>query len=117
VHADDAVMLVLATHLDDDLSRLRAGEALSRVLLSATALGLTTCPLTEPLNDARSRVSLACDVFDGEAHPQALIRLGAPASNADPPTPVSRRPVSETTTWSAEFEHGYSGRTGGTSSP
>jgi nitroreductase len=104
--AEQAVMLVLATKNDDDLSRLRAGEALSRVLLSATALGLATCPLTEPLNDARSRVALACEVFDGEAHPQALIRLGVPAPDGEPPMPAPRRSVSETTTWSTEIGGG-----------
>ena len=104
--ADDAVLLVLATNRDDDLARLQAGEALSRVLLSATALGLATCPLTEPLNDVRSRLALACEVFDGEAHPQATIRLGALAADADPPPLLPRRTVSETTTWSSRFDGG-----------
>jgi nitroreductase len=98
---DDAVMLVLATRRDDDVSRLRAGEALSRVLLSATALGLATCPLTEPLNDPRGRLALACEVFDGDAHPQALVRLGVPDSHGEPPPPSPRRGVSETTTWTS----------------
>jgi len=104
--ADDAVLLVLATNRDDDLARLQAGEALSRVLLSATALGLATCPLTLPLNHARSRLALACEVFDGEAHPQALIRLGVPVSDADPPPLLPRRTVSETTTGSPRFDGG-----------
>lgn len=103
---DDAVMVVLGTNRDDDLARLRAGEALSRVLLSATALGLATCPLTEPLNDVRGRLALACEVFDGEAHPQAMIRLGTLAADADPPPLLPRRTVSETTTWSSRFDGG-----------
>lgn len=62
-------------------------------------MGLASCPLTEPLNDMRSRLALACEVFDGGAHPQALIRLGGhPAEGAAPP-PTARRPVGETTTW------------------
>jgi nitroreductase len=103
---DDAVMVVLGTNRDDDVARLRTGEALSRVLLSATALGLATCPLTEPLNNVRSRLALACEVFDGEAHPQALIRLGLPVPDTDPPPPGPRRSVSETTTWSERFDGG-----------
>ncbi len=99
---DDAVMLVLGTDRDDDVMRLRAGEALSRVMLSAAAMGLATCPLTEPLNDNRNRVALACEVFDGEAHPQALIRLGVPATDVGAPPLLPRRPVSDTTTWGAE---------------
>ena len=95
---DDAVLLVLGTREDNDEMRLRAGEALSHLTLTATAMGLANCPLTEPLNDMRSRLGLACEVFDGEAHPQALIRLGLPPDDVPPPT-TERRPVSETTTW------------------
>ena len=76
--ADGAVLVVLGTRQDNDDTLLRAGEALSQITLTATAMGLASCPLTEPLNDMRSRLGLACEVFDGEAHPQALIRLGLP---------------------------------------
>ncbi len=95
---DDATMVVLGTEADNDLMRLRAGETLSRITLSAAAMGFATCPLTEPLGDVRSRLALACEVFDGEAHPQTLIRVGW-APDGDPPAPASRRPVGETTTW------------------
>ena len=98
---DDAILLILGTRQDDDDMRLRAGEALSRITLTATALGLASCPLTEPLNDMRTRLELACEVFDGEAHPQVLIRLGiAPEDDLSQPT-TERRPVSETTTWTS----------------
>ncbi|MCB0931415.1 MAG: nitroreductase [Mycobacterium sp.] len=96
---DDAVLLVIGTRQDNDEMRLRAGEALSHITLTATALGLATCPLTEPLNDMRSRLGLACEVFDGEAHPQALIRLGLPPEDEASPPPTERRPVTEITTW------------------
>ena len=96
---DDAVLLVLGTRGDNDDMRLRAGEALSHITLTATAMGLASCPLTEPLNDMRSRLGLACEVFDGQAHPQALIRLGLPAVDDVPQPPTERRPVSEITTW------------------
>jgi len=96
---DDAVLLVLGTREDNDEMRLRAGEALSHITLTATAMGLVSCPLTEPLNDMRSRVGLACELFDGEAHPQTLIRLGLPPIDDVPQPPTERRPVSEITTW------------------
>lgn len=96
---DDAVLLALGTRDDDDEMRLRAGEALSHLTLTATALGLASCPLTEPLNDMRSRLGLACEVFDGDAHPQALIRLGLPPVDDVAQPPTARRPVSEITTW------------------
>ncbi|SEH54278.1 Nitroreductase family protein [Mycolicibacterium rutilum] len=95
---EEAAMLVLATGTDNDLARLRAGEALSDLTLAAAALGLVTCPLTEPLRDPRSRLALACEVFDGAAYPQALIRLGQ-QSVGEPLPPPGRRPVAETTTF------------------
>jgi nitroreductase len=97
--ADDAVLLVLGTEGDGALAQLRAGEMMSDISLAATSMGLATCPLTTPLSDTRSRLSLACEVFDGEAYPQVLIRLGwAPVDGA--PLPVlERRSVSQTTTW------------------
>jgi nitroreductase len=96
---DGAVLLVLGTESDDDDMRLRAGEALSHLTLTATAMGLASCPLTEPLNDMGSRLRLACEVFDGEAHPQVLIRLGLPPEGDETQPPTDRRLVSETTTW------------------
>ncbi|WP_197380000.1 nitroreductase [Mycolicibacterium mengxianglii] len=95
---DEAVMLMLASDTDDDEQRLRAGEAISDVTLAAAALGLATSPLTEPLRDTRNRLALACEVFDAEAYPQALIRLGLQAIG-DPLPPVERRSVAETTTF------------------
>lgn len=96
---DDAILVVLGTREDSDDMRLRAGEVLSHLTLTATAMGLASCPLTEPLNDMRTRLTLACEVFDGEAHPQTLIRIGLPPA-ADEPTPrTERRSVNETTTW------------------
>ncbi|MGE2736241.1 nitroreductase [Mycolicibacterium vaccae] len=95
---DDAALLVLGTPTDDDAARLRAGEALSDLALAATALGLASCPLTEPLRDTRSLLTLACEVFDAEAHPQALLRVGVPAVD-EPLPPLDRRSVAETTTF------------------
>jgi nitroreductase len=97
--ADDAVLLVLGTAGDSDLMQLRAGEAMSDIVLAATSMGLATCPLTTPLSDTRSRLSLACEVFDGEAYPQVLIRLGWAPTDADPLPVLGRRSVQETTTW------------------
>ena len=98
---DDAILLVLGTVEDNDAMRLRAGEALSHITLTATAMGLASCPLTEPLNDMRTRLALACEVFDGTAHPQTLIRLGLPPLDDSPELPTERRPTSETTTWTS----------------
>ena len=74
--AGDGVLLVLATDTDDDDSRLLAGEAMSHLMLSATALGFSSCPFTEPFRDERDRLALACEAYDGDAYPQVMIRLG-----------------------------------------
>jgi nitroreductase len=97
--AVDGTLLVLATDSDDDSTRLRAGEALSHVLLSATALGLTSCPLSEPIDDMRDRLALACELFEADAYPQTLIRLGSTPANAAELPPTPRRSVAETTSW------------------
>jgi nitroreductase len=99
--AADGALLVLATDTDDDAMRLRAGEALSHVLLSATALGLVSCALTEPIDDTRDRLALACELFEAEAYPQTLIRLGSAPPNAAELPATPRRSVAETTSWTA----------------
>ena len=96
--ADGAVLIVLGTGRDDDAAQVRAGETLSHLLLVATATGLASCALTEPLRDPRNRLALSCEVFDGEAYPQALIRVGEPGSG-DPPAATARRNAEQTMTW------------------
>ena len=68
-------------------------------MLSATALGLVSCPLTDPLKQTRDRLALACEVFDGDGYPQALIRLGQALADSDPLPVVERLSLSETTSW------------------
>ena len=93
---DHAELLVVGTSGDDRLSRLRAGEALSSVLLTATNVGLATCPLTEPLEIPKLRRDVRVGVLNNVAYPQVVIRIGwAPTSDAPlPATP--RRSVDET---------------------
>lgn len=93
--ADNAVVIVLGTEGDDELARLRAGEATSLVLLSATAMGLATCPVTEPLEIPQTREAVRNDVFGAGGHPQMIVRLGWAALNADPLPLTPRRPLAE----------------------
>jgi nitroreductase len=81
---DNGVVVALGTQSDDCLSRLRAGEAASLVLLSATAMGLASCPITEPLEIVETREEVRADVFGSDAYPQMLIRLGWPPVDAEP---------------------------------
>ena len=97
--ADNAVMVALGTETDDDLARLRAGEATSLVLLSATAMGLASCPVTEPLEVPRTREALRTDVFGTSGYPQMLVRVGWAPVNADPLPATPRRSLPEVADW------------------
>ncbi|HVQ50658.1 MAG TPA: NAD(P)H nitroreductase [Mycobacterium sp.] len=96
---DNAVVIALGTAEDDTMARLRAGEATSLVLLTATALGLASCPITEPLEVAETRLAVQSDVFGEEAYPQMLLRIGWAPVNADPLPSTPRRDLSEVVTW------------------
>ncbi|WP_253858124.1 hypothetical protein [Prauserella alba] len=91
---DEATLLVLGTASDDRLSRLRAGEATSAVLLTATSAGLACCPLTEPLEVGSARERLREKVTDGSA-PHMLLRVGWAPINADPLPATPRRAVTD----------------------
>ena len=94
--ADDRepVLVVLGTGADDRLSRLRAGEAVSSVLLAATSHGLASCVLTEPLGFRDVRRVVRSGLLDG-AHPQVVIRLGHPLPGDLPLPATPRRIVDE----------------------
>ncbi|SUD49371.1 Putative NAD(P)H nitroreductase RV3131/MT3217 [Nocardia otitidiscaviarum] len=97
VHDTDesARMLLLCTGTDDAQARLRAGEAASAVLLAATALGLATCPLSEPLELPEFRDRIRHDILGDFGYPQLIIRMGwAATSGAAVPT-TPRLPLDE----------------------
>jgi nitroreductase len=87
--------LALGTEDDTSLARLRAGEATSLVLLTATALGLSSCPVTEPLEIAETREAVRTDVLAESGYPQMLLRVGWAPVNADPLPSTSRRPLAD----------------------
>jgi nitroreductase len=91
---DETVLLVLSTAADDRLSRLRAGEATSAVLLTATGYGLSSCPLTEALEIADTR-EVVRDRVTGGSYPQMVLRLGWASVNAEPLRATSRRGLDE----------------------
>jgi hypothetical protein len=99
VSDDNGVVLALGTESDDSLARLRAGEATSLVLLSATAMGLASCPVTEPLEIPDTREAVRADVFGTSGFPQMLMRVGWAPANADPLPATPRRPVEEVAEW------------------
>ena len=94
--SDGTVLAVLSTDADDREAWLRAGEALSAVLLTATRIGLASDPISQPLEVAETRAELPAALHLGAAHPQVLLRLGwAPMGEAAVPR-SGRRPVEDT---------------------
>ncbi|WP_067822732.1 Acg family FMN-binding oxidoreductase [Nocardia inohanensis] len=81
---EPARMLLVCTASNDPESWLSAGEATSAVLLAATARGLATCPLTEPLELPQVRERIRADLLGGFGYPQLIIRLGWAATSAEP---------------------------------
>lgn len=91
---DHAKILALSTPGDTPAEAFTCGEALSAVLLEATALGLATCPLTHVTEVPTSRDMVAGLLGESRA-PQILIRVGiAPAVETAPP-PTPRHPVEQ----------------------
>lgn len=95
---ESAAVVALGTVADDKASQLRAGEATSLVLLTATASGLASCPITEPLEIPDIRASVGADVFGKEGYPQMFLRIGWAPVNADPLPATPRRPLDEVVT-------------------
>lgn len=98
---DAAAVLALGTRDDSQLSRLRAGEATSLILLTATTLGLASCPVTEPLEIPVTRDAVRDDVFGDYGFPQMLLRVGWAPVNADPLPATPRMPLSAIVEWTS----------------
>jgi nitroreductase len=82
--AGDPLVVVVGTFLDVPLARLQAGQAMQRVLLAATAAGLSASFLSEVVAVTATRRQLR-DLVVGGLWPQAVLRLGH--SSAGPASP------------------------------
>lgn len=69
------LLAVLGTETDDDAAWIAAGRALSRVLLAATAGGISASFLNQPIEVAALRPRLA-EIAGKDGHPQLLLRFG-----------------------------------------
>jgi nitroreductase len=99
---DNAVVLALGTRADDRMAQLRAGEATSVVLLTATAMGLASCPVTEPLEVAETREAVRTEIFGDSSYPQMLLRVGWAPVNADPLPATPRRELADCVEWMSD---------------
>jgi nitroreductase len=95
IEADAGELLVLATPDDDLASWLRAGEAASAALLTATELNLAGCPLSQALEIADTRATIRKLVLDDAAEPHLILRVGWAHTAAEPLPRSPRRPLSE----------------------
>jgi nitroreductase len=89
VFEPEPTLVVLHTSGDRPDSWVRAGQALERVMLTATVRRLACTPLTSPLEIPELRELVADRRRGGTA--QAILRIGYGPSSA----PAPRRPVSE----------------------
>ena len=101
---DNAVVLALGTRSDDRLAQLRAGEATSVVLLTATSTGLASCPVTEPLEVGETREAVRTEIFAESSYPQMLLRVGWAPINADPLPSTPRRELADVVEWMGDRE-------------
>jgi nitroreductase len=81
-----AAYVVLFGSSDRPIDLLRAGEALSALLLQATAEGLATAPLSETVEVTWTR-NLMRGLLAGLGEPYVAVRLGYVNGDALPPTP------------------------------
>lgn len=93
---DAEVGLLLATSSDDRLAELRAGEALSAVLLEATRLGLATRLDSQAVEVAATRAEIQRDILHDTRAPQILVVIGWSADRSGEPPTTARRPVDTT---------------------
>lgn len=74
------------------------------MLLTATAMGLASCPVTEPLEIAETREAVRAEVFGDSSYPQMLLRVGWAPINADPLPATPRRPLAEIVEWLSDSD-------------
>jgi hypothetical protein len=74
-----ALLLVLGTRHDGPVAQVRAGQALQRVLLTATVLGLTSTVLPAPTEVRATREELT-RLYGPGLHPQVVLRVGHPGT-------------------------------------
>ena len=74
-YEQDPLVVVLTTPGDTQLDHLRGGQALQRLLLTATAAGLSASFLSQPTEIPAIRETLR-ELIGGRAHPQTVLRVG-----------------------------------------
>jgi hypothetical protein len=76
---DGAPVAIIGTVLDSPAARLQAGQAMQRVLLTATVNGVAARPCPAVLSSPESRAAVR-QLMGGGLWPQAVLRLASAAS-------------------------------------
>ncbi|MCM3923752.1 nitroreductase family protein [Frankia sp. AiPs1] len=87
-------ILLIGTEADTTADRLRAGEAMQRVLLTAAALGLATSPMSQAIDVEGMREQFRA-ATGGLGHVQMILRAGYLPSGTEPLDPTPRRRVDD----------------------
>jgi hypothetical protein len=74
---EEPLMALLTSHLAGTVAEVQVGQALQRVLLTATAAGLATSLLRQVVEVPQTREELR-RAFGGARPPQAVLRIGWP---------------------------------------
>lgn len=90
------LIAVIFTEGDDERERLRAGQAMMRLMIQAELDGIASCPLSQSVDLVSFRSQLQT-LMGWTAHPQMMLRLGQKPSGVPAPL-TSRRPVDEVLT-------------------
>lgn len=90
--AEHPALAVLSTDSDSPASWLKAGWALSDLLLTLESQDLAASPLTQVLEQPALRAQLTGGLAL-QGHPQVILRMGVPISPRTPET--ARRPVAD----------------------
>lgn len=85
------LLAVIGTDGDHHLDWVRAGMAMQRMWLAATAAGLAASPVSQALDHAGPRALLARIVGQQNGHPQMLLRMGYGV----PVSLTGRRPLAD----------------------
>lgn len=94
----EPLVAVVTSAGDQVLDRVRAGQAMQRVLLSATSSGLSASFLAQPIEVPYIRTALR-NLIGGPHQPQTVLRIGY----GHPQAPTPRRPVADVTRYPADL--------------
>ena len=95
--------LLLTTSSDDVRSRLRAGEALSAILLLAHLQGLAVVPYTQPIEVDTARSGIERALLRSSANLQVILRVAVPPPGSPALRRTRRRPLAEVLHLASEY--------------